>query len=64
MTMYVSPVREPLITGNKSYTDVTNDITRPIEGKPGKFWYLGLSIAVAALMSGLICMFITVKVLL
>ncbi len=58
--MYVSPVRETLITGNKTYADVTNDISGPAEGKPGKYWYLGLSIAVAALMVGLLCMFITV----
>jgi len=58
--MYVSPVREPLITGNKTFTDVTNDIARPVEGKPGKYWYLGLSISSAALMVGLLCMFITI----
>ena len=58
--MHVSPVREPLITGDKTYTDVTNDIARPVEGKPGKFWYLGLSIAVGLLMVGLVCIFITI----
>ena len=58
--MHVSPVREPLITGDKTYTDVTKDIARPVEGKPGKFWYLGLSIAVGLLMVGLVCMFITI----
>jgi molybdopterin-containing oxidoreductase family membrane subunit len=58
--MYVSPVREPLITGNKTYEDVTRDISKPIEGKPGKYWYLGLSIAVSALLVGLLATFITI----
>jgi len=58
--MYVSPVREPLITGDKSYEDVTRDIAIPTEGKPGKYWYLGISIAVSALLLGLLATFITI----
>ena len=58
--MYVSPVREPLITGVNSYEDVTSDISRPVEGKPGKYWYLGLTIAVSALLVGLLATFITI----
>ena len=50
--MYVSPLREPLITGNKDYTKITEDISRPIVNKPGKTWFLGITLPSTALMIG------------
>jgi len=50
--MHVSPVREPLIRGNKDYTTVTKDITAPMAGKPSKYWYMGLGISMLALLAG------------
>jgi molybdopterin-containing oxidoreductase family membrane subunit len=47
-----SPVRDPLITGGKTYKDVTNDIARHVEGKPTKGWLLGLAVSLAALLLG------------
>ncbi len=38
-------IREPLILGNKTYHDVTEDVCRPIEGKAPKMWYILFSIA-------------------
>jgi Ni/Fe-hydrogenase subunit HybB-like protein len=38
-------IREPLILGEKSYGDITNDVVGPIENKASKSWYLGLTIA-------------------
>jgi molybdopterin-containing oxidoreductase family membrane subunit len=58
--MYVSPVREPLITGSKSYSQVTQDIYSPMAGKPGKMWYVGLTLALIALSYGLFSIFVTV----
>jgi len=29
-----SPVREPLVTGGKTYKDITHDVSRQVEGKP------------------------------
>ncbi len=58
--MYVSPVREPLISGEKSYSKVTEDIYAPMTGKPGKFWFGGLTLALIALGFGLFSIFITV----
>lgn len=52
MSMHVSPLREPLIKGNKSYDDVTNDILKPMQGKPAKSWYLGITISSLALFLG------------
>lgn len=38
-------IRKPLILGNKTYHDITEDICAPIEGKAGKLWYLAFGIA-------------------
>ena len=46
----VSPLREPLIDGNKSYHQVTEDICKPLEGAPTPVWYLSFVAAVAALI--------------
>ena len=37
--MYRSPVREPLITGNKDLHDITVDIARPIETSANTWWW-------------------------
>ncbi len=58
--MYVSPLREPLVTGAKSYKQVTDDITKPMDGKPGKLWYVGLTLALLALGFGGLAIYITV----
>ena len=47
-----SPVRDPLITGGKTYKDVTNDIARHVEGKPTKGWLLGLAVSLTVLLLG------------
>ncbi|MCB0734401.1 MAG: polysulfide reductase NrfD [Flavobacteriales bacterium] len=48
--MYEAAIREPLVTGDKSISDVSNDICRPIENKPTKLWWLGFSISFICLM--------------
>lgn len=53
--MYDSPTRPLLVTGKKTYTDVTTDIVRPVLGKPTKGWLMGMGIAVVALLIGLFC---------
>lgn len=49
--MFDSNIREPLVTGKKTYAQVTEDICRPIHSKPSKEWLLGfmLSAGVAGL---------------
>jgi len=47
-----SPVRDPLITGGKTYKDVTNDIARHVEGKPTKSWLIGLAVSLTVLLLG------------
>ncbi|HXF48410.1 MAG TPA: NrfD/PsrC family molybdoenzyme membrane anchor subunit [Verrucomicrobiae bacterium] len=43
--------RAPLIPARITMTDVTADVLRPIE-RPGKLWYLGLFVSLAALAFG------------
>ncbi len=52
---YESIIREPLVDGEKSYHQVTEDICAPIEGKPTKLWYLGFAISVSLLLFGIFC---------
>ncbi len=48
----VSEVREPLVTGGKTFKDVTEDISRHVESKPNKLWFMGLGISVITLLAG------------
>ncbi|MFZ4463127.1 MAG: NrfD/PsrC family molybdoenzyme membrane anchor subunit [Bacteroidales bacterium] len=50
--MYVSPIREPLIKGNKDYSQITKDILSPMAGKPSKYWYMGITLAISAALFG------------
>ncbi len=50
---YESQVREPLVTGEKTYHQVTEDIIRPIEMNPSRLWYIGFTISVLLLCFGI-----------
>ena len=52
MSATVSPLREPLVQGNKSYHDITEDIIGPTERAPGAAWWaiFGISAALAGVM--------------
>lgn len=54
---YESFVREPLITGDKTYHQVTEDICHPIEQKPSKLWYAGFTLSVILLLFGAFSVF-------
>src|SRR5690349_18557223 len=49
---YESQTREPLVTGAKTYHQVTEDIIRPIEASPSKLWWIGFLISVGLLGFG------------
>ena len=42
---HVSPIREPLVTGNKTYHDVTHDISRHVEAKPNIRWAIAFAVS-------------------
>ena len=50
-----SDIRLPLILGDKSYKDITDDIIRPIEANPPKTWYILLMISIVIALWGIGC---------
>ena len=49
MSAVISPVREPLIQGHKSYHQITEDICSPTERTPSTAWVIAFIIAAAFL---------------
>ena len=58
--MHVSPVREPLINGEKSYDDITQDVMAPVRAKPGKLWYAGITVSSLLMLFGFVMIGYTV----
>ena len=54
-----SSVRQPLVTGGKTYHDVTHDISRQVEGKPSLLWFLAFLTAAGVLGLGAIALVAT-----
>jgi Ni/Fe-hydrogenase subunit HybB-like protein len=50
-----SPVRTPLVTGGKTYADVTEDICKQVEGKPTKEWKAAFVLSFVVLLYGTCC---------
>jgi len=50
---YESQLREPLINGDKTYHQVSEDIISPIESTPGRLWWIGFSLAICLLIFGI-----------
>jgi len=48
-------IREPLILGDKSYHDITEDVCRPIENDAPKAWYLLITISGLVALWGIGC---------
>jgi Ni/Fe-hydrogenase subunit HybB-like protein len=50
-----SSVRDPLVTGGKTVKDVSHDISRQVEGKPTKLWWMAMAVSLALLGFGFYC---------
>lgn len=48
-------IREPLILGEKTYHDITEDVCRPIESKAPKAWYIMITISGLIALYGVGC---------
>lgn len=51
----VSAIREPLVTGGKTVKDVSHDISRQVEGKPTRLWWMAFGVSLALLTWGGYC---------
>ena len=61
MSHYEAPIRKPLITGDKTYHDVTIDVAAPVEGRANKHWWIVFSIALLAFLWGVGCIIYTIS---
>ncbi len=50
--MYDTKIRGPLIEGNKTYRQITDDICEPLEKRPGYWWNITLFLCFVALAIG------------
>ena len=62
MANVVSPIREPLILGDRTYHQITDDVAKSVEGKANKWWWLVFGISVSAALWGVMCILYTVGV--
>ncbi len=62
MSAVVSPIRKPLVTGNKTYHQITEDLISPTEKTPTKAWLIGFIIAVSVATYGIFCIIWTIWV--
>lgn len=60
--MVESPIREPLVTGKKTYAQVSDDVLKPIVSAPSKEWWIAFLISATVMMIGLGCMTYTLFV--
>ena len=58
--MFVSPIREPLINGHKTYKQMTDDIIGPVEAKPSKVWLIATTICGLVALNGFIMIGLTI----
>lgn len=54
-----SAIRESLITGGKTLSDVSEDISRQVEGKPARLWWMAFSVSSVLLAFGVYTMSMT-----
>ena len=55
---YEAPIRKPLVTGDKTYHDVTVDVAAPVEGVANKQWWIVFGIALTPFYGELVVSFI------
>ena len=53
-------IRIPLILGDKTYHDITEDVCAPVEGKANKLWYMAFTFAAIVALWGICCIIYTI----
>ena len=62
MSSHDAWIREPLILGDKTYKDISNDVAASIEGKANKAWWIVFSLALITMLWGVGCILYTIGV--
>ncbi|MBS1763785.1 MAG: polysulfide reductase NrfD [Bacteroidetes bacterium] len=60
MSNVESSIRPALILGDKTLHDITEDVCRPIEDKPNKYWWMAFSLAAAIFLWWLLAVTYTI----
>lgn len=60
--MIASSIRWPMVTGEKSSKDITNELLAPTEAKPALWWYIGMTIGTIFLAYGAWAFYMTLTV--
>lgn len=58
--MYNKKIRGPLVEGNKTFGQITNDVIGPMDATPGLWWFIAFGISSAAAIFGGYAIYITV----
>ena len=58
--MYKRDIRGSLIEGDKTYSQISADIIAPMEAKPGKWWFVAMTLATIAALWGVYAIYVTV----
>ena len=58
--MYNRKIRGPLVEGNKTFGQITNDVMGPMDTRPGVWWFIAFFISSLAALFGGYCIYITV----
>ncbi len=57
--MYNKGLRGPLIEGDKTYSQISADIIRPTETRPGNWWFIGMALGSLASLWGIYAIYET-----
>ena len=60
MASHESNYREPLILGEKTWHQITEDISFPVEGKANKWWWIVFSLSAITALYGIGCLAYTI----
>jgi len=59
--MYDAKVRGILIEGNKNYHQISDEVSKPVESAPPRWWYIAMGISTIMLLAGIWAGYVTIS---